>query len=193
MAEKKKKRVRWFWEKEPDESEHARRSKASPAQADSRSPPCVHELLHEMQGEDPLLLHRRNKFRLVGEPFGFKLGFKMPKHMHAIGAVAPVNISEMDKELIVRAELPGFKKDEIKLVVTRDTFELSAEKKHEEIERGETFYRREAARQTVHRAFALPVSVDADRVSAKLEEGILIVTIPKLEVEKKKKKAVEIA
>ncbi|MEM7813823.1 MAG: Hsp20/alpha crystallin family protein [Candidatus Aenigmatarchaeota archaeon] len=158
MAEKKKKRIRWFWEKEPDEDFEQH----------------MHRLWHEMW-----------------EPFGFGMRIGFPRIARAFEEI-PVNISETDKELIVRAELPGFKKDEIKLTVTEDTFELSAEKKREEVERGETFYRKEAERKSVHRAFTLPVAVDADRVSAKLEEGVLTVIMPKLEVERKKKKVVEI-
>lgn len=141
MAEKTKKRVRWFWEKEPDESAR------------------------------------------IHKPLGLSV---------SAPSAAGAKMSETDKELVVRVGLPGFKKDEIKLVVTSNTFELTAEKKHEEIERGETFYRRAVARKAVHRAFTLPVAVDADRVSAKLEEGVLTVTMPKLEAEKKRKKAAEI-
>jgi len=157
MVEKKKKKVKWFWEKEPNEFEE------------------VHDLLHTM-----------------GEPFGMKFSFPQMRQFKTLEAEVPVNVSETDIELIVRAELPGFKKDEIKLVITKDTFELTAEKKHEEIERSETFYRREVGHKSVHRAFALPVDIDADKVSAKLEEGVLTVTMPKLETEKKRKKAVEI-
>jgi HSP20 family protein len=130
-------------------------------------------------------------FHEMWEPFGFGLRFALPRMARAMEEV-PVNISETDKEVIVRAELPGFKKDEIKLTITEDTFELSAEKKHEEVERGETFYRREAERKAVHRAFTLPICVDADHAKAKLEEGVLTVTMPKLEIEKRKKKVVEI-
>ena len=157
MAKKGKKKVKWFWEKEPEEIEQQ-----------------MHRAFHE-----------------VWDPFSVSFRAGLPKLARLVEDV-PVNISETDKELIIRAALPGFKKDEIKVTVTKDTFELSAEKKHEAIERSETFYRREAERKAVHRSFALPVPVDADHVGAKLEEGVLTVTMPKLEVEKKKKKAVEI-
>jgi len=167
MAEKRKKRVKWVWEKEPERERAVAHRVREPFEE------LEHGMFHEML-----------------EPFGFTFAF--PRHRHLLEEAAPVNISETDKELIVRAELPGFKKDEIRLTVTKDTFELSAEKRHEEMERGETFYRREAERKAVHRAFTLPVAVDAERASAKLEEGVLTVTMPKLEVEKRKKKAVEI-
>jgi HSP20 family protein len=147
----KKKKVKWFWEKEPDESDQMQKLVQS-----------------------------------FWEPFG--AGFGHPRKLVDI----PIDISETDKELIVRAELPGFKKDEVKLTVTETTFEIVAEKRHEKIERGETFYKKEVGHNSVHRAFSLPVAVDADRINAKLEGGILTVTMPKLGSEKKKKKIVEV-
>jgi HSP20 family protein len=171
MTEKKKK-VKWFWEKEPNGSGQMQKT------------------FHEMK------------------PFGFGFEVKFPKtgleaaapvntwrnknSAKFVGIDIPTNISETDKELIIRAELPGFKKDEIKIAATKTAFELTAEKKHEEIERGETFYRKEASHKAIHRAFTLPVPVNPEHVHAKLEEGILTVTLQKLETEKKRKKKVEI-
>jgi HSP20 family protein len=110
----------------------------------------------------------------------------------ALQAEIPVSLSEKDGKLILRAEFPGFKKEEVGLRVTEDGIELAAEKKREEVEKGETFYRREAERRAVHRSFALPVKVDPEKVEAKLEEGILTVTMEKKEKVPAKKKAVEI-
>lgn len=104
----------------------------------------------------------------------------------------PVNISETEKEIIVRAELPGFKKEEVSLNVTADSVEIRAEKKREEMAKTETFYRKESERRVAQRAFSLPVRVDPDSADARLSEGILELRLKKVKEEEKKKKSVAI-
>jgi HSP20 family protein len=104
----------------------------------------------------------------------------------------PANLSETSDKLILRAELPGFKKSEIILSVTEDRIELSAEKKYEGVEKGETFYRRESEHRSVQRSFSLPVEINPDKVDAKLEDGVLTVAMDKMEKSVAKKKSVEI-
>jgi HSP20 family protein len=104
----------------------------------------------------------------------------------------PVNISTTDKDVVVQAELPGFKKDEINLNVTESFIEISAHKKQEKIEKTEKHFRQEMSTGSVKRAFTLPDKVDPDNAKAKLENGLLTIILPKLSIGKKKRKKVEI-
>ena len=104
----------------------------------------------------------------------------------------PVRMAETDTELILRAELPGFSKDEVKLRVTPTTVDISAEKKKVSIEKGEDFYRQEKAYGSARRVMPLPVEVKTEGVKAKFENGILEVVMPKKEIKKKEEKEVKV-
>ncbi len=129
---------------------------------------------------------QKQKAEITEEPFEFKFTFprmRFPEMRHM-----PVNITETDKQVVVRAELPGFKKDEINLSVTEGTIEISAAKRQEKIERGERYYREEKKTGATRRLFTLPATVDPDKVEAQLADGVLTITMPKAKEIKKKKK-----
>jgi HSP20 family protein len=104
----------------------------------------------------------------------------------------PVRIGEADDELILRAELPGFSKDEIKLKVTPEALIISAEKRKQSIERNKDFFRAEKGFNSVSRMITLPEDVRTEGVKAKFEDGFLEVVMPKKEVRKKEEKDVKI-
>jgi HSP20 family protein len=104
----------------------------------------------------------------------------------------PVRMAETNNELILRAELPGFAKDEIKLKVTPTTVDISAEKKKVSVEKGEDFYRQEKAYGSARRVVPLPTEVKTEGVKAKFENGILEVIMLKKEVKKKEEKEVRV-
>jgi len=103
----------------------------------------------------------------------------------------PIDIAETEKELIVRADLPGFSKDEIKLKVTANTIDIAAEKKKEVVEKGKTFFRQERSYGAARRMLTLPEEVKPEQAKAKFEDGVLEVILPKAQV-KKKEKEIEI-
>ena len=74
-----------------------------------------------------------------------EIPFQMPKMRIEFARTIPIDIAESEKELLLRAELPGFNKDEIKLKVTPTTIGISAEKKKISIDKGENFFRQERA------------------------------------------------
>lgn len=93
----------------------------------------------------------------------------------------PIDLSETDGELIAKADLPGFSKEEIKLKVTESTIEISAEKKREVVQKGKNVFRQERSYGSTRRVVGLPYIVKPDETKAKFENGVLTVTMPKAE------------
>jgi HSP20 family protein len=98
-----------------------------------------------------------------------------------------VNIKENTDAFEVEMATPGMAKDDFKIELNNDLLTISSEKKNEsEIKEGETYTRREYSYQSFSRSFNLPKTVDAEKISAKYENGILSITIPKKEEVKPK-------
>ncbi|CUS76560.1 heat shock protein Hsp20 [Candidatus Kryptonium thompsonii] len=92
-----------------------------------------------------------------------------------------VDISETDDEYIVRAEIPGVSKDDVKITIKDDILTISGEKKQEKEAKGENFHRIERVYGSFSRSFALPGSVKVDKVEAKFKDGVLTIKLPKVE------------
>ena len=111
------------------------------------------------------------------EPFGWK----WPAEIDYERAFR-LDLVDHDKELIVRAELPGVEKDDVKVTIAGDRLMIEAEREFEEEDEAEDFYRHELGYGKLMRTVALPVEVDAENIHAELKEGILKVTLPKIRV-----------
>ena len=94
--------------------------------------------------------------------------------------------------MTVKAEMPGYKKNEISINVTENTIEISAFKKQEKIEKSKDGTSQEKSAGVVKRAFTLPAKVDPAMAEAKLEEGIVTITIPKMYTDQKRRRRLEI-
>mgnify|MGYP003574217788 FL=1 len=93
-----------------------------------------------------------------------------------------LDIVDREKELAVRAELPGVEKDDVKVTIAGDRLMIEAEREFEEEDDRDDFYRHELGFGKLMRTVALPVEVDPENVHAELKEGILTVTLPKIRV-----------
>ena len=93
-----------------------------------------------------------------------------------------LDVIDHDKELVVRAELPGVEKDDVEVTISGDRLTIEAEREFEEEDEREDFYRHELGYGKLVRTVALPVEVDAEHIHAELKEGILKVTLPKIRV-----------
>jgi len=102
-----------------------------------------------------------------------------------------IDLAETDKEVIARAEMPGLEKDNIKINLTEDRLEISAETKQEEEKKDKNYVYREMCSGSYYRAFTLPSPVDADNAQASYKNGILEIKMPKKEVKEKKEVKVE--
>jgi len=108
------------------------------------------------------------------------------------GAVVPseyrepfIDVMEKDKEIIATAEMPGLEKKDIKINVTEDILEISAETKQEEKKEEKGYIYRERRSGSYYRAISLPSPVDPDNSKATYENGVLEIKMPKTEVKKK--------
>lgn len=90
-----------------------------------------------------------------------------------------VDVEENEREIVVRAELPGLKKEAVQITLEDGVLTLSGERKFEHEERRENFVRVERTYGTFSRSFTLPPTVDAEKIGAQLVDGVLTVTLPK--------------
>jgi HSP20 family protein len=92
-----------------------------------------------------------------------------------------VDISEDEKEFLVKAELPGLKKEEIKVTVENGVMTISGERKVEKEEKTKKYHRVERAYGKFERSFTLPDKADGAKVSAEFKDGVLQLHLPKTE------------
>lgn len=91
----------------------------------------------------------------------------------------PLNIYEEPDRLLVTAELPGVKVEDLDLSIEGDTLTLQGKREHRQPDAGISYHRREIESGGFSRAVALPVKVDTERVAAKLHNGVLTITLMK--------------
>lgn len=101
-----------------------------------------------------------------------------------------VDVIDRDNEIVVKAEIPGVKKEDLDVSMTDDTVTIKGSTRHEEKQEKGNYYRCEISRGSFSRTVALPGNVDTDKANAVFNDGILELTIPK--VEKSKRKSVTI-
>ncbi len=104
-----------------------------------------------------------------------------------------VDISEDEKEYLVKAELPEIKKEDVKLTVQDDVLCISGERKYEKEEKGKKYHRMERTYGSFMRSFTLPEDADGSKVAAEYKDGILKVHLPKSEKAKPKSIEVKVA
>jgi len=105
------------------------------------------------------------------------------------GSFPPVNVWEDQEKLYVEAELPGLNQDNLEILVEGDQLTVRGERKPATDEG--RWHRQERAFGRFQRTLTLPVAVDADKVEARLEQGVLTLTLPKSEAAKPRKIAVK--
>ena len=139
----------------------------------------------------------REHRELLGYPFGLMRRFstEMDRMLEDIGfrphfaALMPVlrkevawtpdlEIFERKGELVVRADLPGMTKENVKVNITDEFLTLEGERRHEEKETREGFYRSERTYGAFSRSIALPEGAKGELAQAAFKNGVLEVTIP---------------
>ena len=95
-----------------------------------------------------------------------------------------INLQEEDKELIVQMALPGYCSDKLEIEVVSNFLVVRAERCLPELQEGERYLHQERSTGRIEESLKLPVKVKSSKVKAKFKDGILTITMPKLEMEK---------
>jgi len=132
--------------------------------------------------------------RLFGD-FGLGRGWIPPAlggELTAATWAPQVEMFERDGELVVRADLPGMTKDDIKVEFTDDGLTIEGERRNEQEEKGEGFYRSERSYGSFYRRLPLPDGVKTDNATANFRDGVLEVTMQAPKREERKARKLEI-
>ena len=124
-------------------------------------------------------------------PFSMLRSSMWPKtELEEFETVMPhVDILEEGKELVMRADLPGMKKEDVDINLTENVLTVSGQKKKEEkVEKG-NYFRYERSHGSFFRRFELPYGIDTEKIKATLEDGVLEIRLPRTHeaVEKSRK------
>jgi HSP20 family protein len=98
----------------------------------------------------------------------------------------PVDVSESEDRIVVKAVLPGVESEDVDVSVDDGVLTIKGEKKHEETAENENFYRKEIRYGAFSRSIALPAVVKSDEANAEFGNGVLTITLPKAEEAKAK-------
>jgi HSP20 family protein len=106
--------------------------------------------------------------------------------------VPALDIVEKENEIVVNAELPGTKKEDIKITFENSILTLSGEQKPAEVSEKETVLLKEIRSSGFNRSVKFGFQVDADNISAEMSNGVLTITLPKTEEAKPKQIEVKV-
>jgi len=103
------------------------------------------------------------------------------------------DITEDDKEYVIKAELPDVKKEDVKVTVENGVLTIAGERKFEKEEKKKKYHRVERSYGSFVRSFALPDLAAADKVKAEFKDGMLTVHVPKSEKARTKQVEVKVS
>jgi HSP20 family protein len=98
--------------------------------------------------------------------------------------IPSMDLVESGDELVLRADLPGMTEDDVSIEIKDNVLTVSGERRSENEEKGESFYRAERAFGSFSRSLTLPEGVSPDAVKASFDKGVLEVRVPKPEERK---------
>lgn len=102
------------------------------------------------------------------------------------GRIPKVDIIDRDDEIFVRAELPGIDKKDIDISMTDYTLTIKGETKKQEKEEKGDYYRCETSQGSYIRTLSLPAEVNSDKAKSSFKDGVLELTLPKMERAKRR-------
>jgi HSP20 family protein len=124
---------------------------------------------------DPFSDLRHTMDRLFEEGFSRPWRF-LPTEQEAS---FPVEVSETDHEIELKAALPGIDPNEVEISIQNDVLTIRGEHKEKIEEKKREYYRRELRYGAFHRSLGLPISVDSDKAEAEFKNGVLYLRLPK--------------
>ncbi len=139
---------------------------------------------------DPFAEIRELEKRLLGA-----VDLPTEGNKEVVNAFVPsVNTREDENAYIVEVDLPGVKKEDIKVNIDQEkrTLTISGERKFEKEVKKDDYYKIESSYGKFMRTFSLPENVDIENIDAKTEEGVLHITLPKIKKEEKEVKEIPV-
>jgi HSP20 family protein len=121
-------------------------------------------------------------FSLLGRPIWPRV--QLP-HQEVMSPT--VDFFEEGKEVVVKAEIPGIKKDDINIDISENSMTISGEKRQEKKVDRKDYHRVECSYGSFCRSFRLPDTVHSDKAKASFNDGVLEIRIPKANKEKKRR------
>ncbi len=131
----------------------------------------------------PLQELKREMDRIWQEFFGKTY---VPEKWEGVEWAPAVDVSETDDAVIVKVDVPGVKPEDMEISLSDNVLVIKGEKKREEEEKKENFYRMERYYGSFMRAIQLPCEVQEDKVEARYKDGVLKIVLPKKPEEVKK-------
>lgn len=133
---------------------------------------------------DPFRDFQRRLNRLFGEGVGF---WPESEESMSLSTWAPsCDVFENDNSIMIKAELPGLKREDVKVTIENNVLTLRGERKFEEDVKRENYHRVERSYGEFMRSFTLPNYVDVAKINAEFKDGMLNLTLPKREEAKAK-------
>jgi HSP20 family protein len=116
----------------------------------------------------------------------FDDAFTRPLGRNGGSTVPAIDLYQTDNEVILKADLPGLKADDVQITVTNDVLTLRGEFKWEDGHEDATYHIHEQRYGSFERSIPLPVDVQTDKAQADFQNGVLTITLPKAESVKPK-------
>ncbi|HAM11005.1 MAG: hypothetical protein A2X05_00065 [Bacteroidetes bacterium GWE2_41_25] len=126
----------------------------------------------------------RRSFRPFYMPNLFDDDF-LPALSNRTSSMPAVNIREDEKSYILDLAVPGMDKKDIKIDTNEDVLTISSESKEESVEERDGYKKKEFNYSSFCRSFYIPENVNREKIEANYKDGILTVSLPKMEEEKK--------
>ena len=121
--------------------------------------------------------------RLFNEFMGRSLR-QMEEETAACAWTPAVNILEREEGIVISADLPGLKAEDVDVTVDNGVLTIKGERTLEEVSEGETYHRVERSYGSFERSFSIPNSVDPKKIEARFTNGEMTITLPKREESK---------
>ena len=114
------------------------------------------------------------------------------ENMKVVEWAPSVDVTEDDQGYLIKADAPGVKREDLKVVVQNGVLTVSGERQSEKEEKGKKFHKVERSYGSFSRSFSLPEEVEEDKLSAQFKDGVLSVHLPKTAKAKAKTREIKV-
>ena len=149
------------------------------------------KFLQKTEATNPFTFMRRVTDEL-DRAFGLRTGLPGLPEFYPKMWTPEIEIFERDQNFVVRVDLPGLTKEDVKIEVSHDELTLEGERKLEKEEKEEGLYRSERVYGKFFRRIGIPEHVKAEQATAVFKNGVLEIVMPAIPVPEVKKRAIEI-